>query len=60
MTLTQAQQIEILEEIAQDPRNRAAQIAAIRALREIGEGKQPAGDWAELDRFRTKKRVAAA
>jgi hypothetical protein len=34
MTITQAERLEILEEIARDPRNRAAQIAAIRALRE--------------------------
>jgi hypothetical protein len=38
-TLDDQQMIDILEEIARDERNRAAQISAIRQLREIRGGK---------------------
>ena len=54
MTLTHDEMIQILEEIARDSSNAAARIATIKALREIGDGAEPEGRFAELDQFRKK------
>lgn len=55
MTLKQAEMIEILEEIAREGTNAAARIAAIKALREIGEGEAtvPEG-FDQLDAYRKR------
>jgi hypothetical protein len=42
MRLTEAEMVEILEEIAVAPSNRSAQIAAIKELRAIARGEKPA------------------
>jgi hypothetical protein len=42
--LTEAEMIEILEEIAQSPSNRSAQIAAIKELRSISRDVKPADE----------------
>jgi hypothetical protein len=56
MTLGHDEMVEILEEIARESQNAAARIAAIKALREIGEGeKSPAEGFAELDAYRKQK-----
>lgn len=58
--LSEAEMVVILEDIARNGRNQAAQIAAIKTLREIRSGEKPvAGGFAELDelaprRLRTK------
>ena len=53
MTLTEAEMIEILEDLARNSKNAAARIAAIKTLREIGEGKvAPEKGFAELDAYR--------
>jgi hypothetical protein len=44
MRLTEAEMVEILEEIAVAPSNRSAQIAAIKELRSIARGEKPAED----------------
>lgn len=61
MTLTHDEMIEILEEIARESTNAAARIAAIKALREIDEGRRtPAEGFAELDQGVTQLRRKAA
>jgi hypothetical protein len=55
MTLTHEEMVAILEQSARESNNAAARIAAIKALREIGDGK-PANDaFAELDAARSKR-----
>ena len=50
MALTEDEMVEILEDIARHGRNQAAQIAAIKTLREIRGGEKPAADgFAALD-----------
>ena len=53
--------VAILEEIARDSQNAAARIAAIKALREIGDGKPPNDAFADLDAHRrARKRTGDA
>ena len=53
--LSDAEMIEILEDIARNGKNQAARIAAIKVLREIHDGEQPVADgFAELDAARAK------
>lgn len=48
--LTEEEMVEILEDIARNGQNGAARIAAIRTLRDIGEGRKvPPAGFAELD-----------
>lgn len=48
--LTEDEMVEILEDIARHGRNQAAQIAAIKTLREIRKGEKPdVSGFAELD-----------
>jgi hypothetical protein len=58
MTLTKAEQIESLEEIARDPTNNAARIAAIRLLIEISPPEFRSGfeDLDEVELRRSGKR----
>lgn len=50
LPLTEDEMVVILEEIARHGRNQAAQIAAIKTLREIRRGERPdVGGFAELD-----------
>jgi hypothetical protein len=56
MTLGHEEMVEILEEIARESQNAAARIAAIKALREIGEGEASAPEgFAQLDAYREKR-----
>jgi hypothetical protein len=55
-TLTHDEMVDILEDIARTSGNAAARIAAIKALREMGEGeKSPAEGFAKLDAYRKQK-----
>ncbi len=47
--LTEDEMVGILEEIARHGTNQAAQIAAIKTLREIRRGEKSPGAFAELD-----------
>jgi hypothetical protein len=49
MTLSRAEAIEILEEIARDPKNATARIEAIRQLEEIRRAEDPSGTFEDLD-----------
>jgi hypothetical protein len=50
MSLSESEMIEILEDIARNGRNQAAQIAAIKVLREVRAGEKPVADgFAALD-----------
>lgn len=61
MTLTHEEMIEILEEIARESSNAAARIAAIKALKEIGDGRRkPTDGFAELDQDLPQIRRKAA
>lgn len=60
MTLTHDEMVEILEEIARESNNAAARIAAIKALREIGDGTSSRAEgFAELDELAQIRRKAA-
>ena len=57
-TLTDQEMVDILEEIARDGGNGAARIAAIKTLREIANGEQPAaGTFAALDELAPRRRA---
>lgn len=54
--LTEEEMVEILEDIARHGTNQAAQIAAIKTLREIRRGEKPPADgFAELDAAAPRK-----
>lgn len=58
--LTDAEMIDILEDIARNAGNAAARISAIKTLKEISNGQQsPAEGFASLDNVVTIRRKAA-
>jgi len=57
MTLTHEEMVAILEEIARESNNAAARIAAIKALREIGDVKPAEDAFSELDRARKRRKA---
>lgn len=60
-TLTEQEMVDILEDIARNGRNAAAKIAAIKTLREMGNGNdQPAAGFDALDELSPRRNRSQA